>query len=134
MSLELHKDALRFAEFWAPTLGKGVWEAWIEKQEGPRQAHHVMADIQPFVSNTGAQINSRTGWRDHLARTGCVEVTARDFPKASEYRNPCARPIETAGRKEGIKLALDKLSVYKRPKAEVRAILENVANANRRRR
>lgn len=134
MTRQMHDEALRFAEFWGPTLGKGVWEAWLEKQQGPGQAHQVMPDLQPFVANTGAQIHSRRQWREHLARTGTVEVTARDFSKPSEYRNPVSRKIEAAGRKEGLKLALDKITKFNRPKSEVRALLENVARMNKGRR
>jgi hypothetical protein len=129
---KLAADFLTFCRHWAPTLGKGVWEAWLEKQAwegGP--THHVMPDIQPFVANTGARIESRAQWNEHLKRTGCVEMSAKDLPKPSEYLNPVTRKIDAAGRKEGLKLALDKIAHYKRPKSEVRALLENVVKANR---
>ena len=122
---------LDFCRFWAPTLGKGVWEAWQAKNEHV-QAHHVMPDLQPFVANTGVLIESRSQWNEHLKRTGCVELTQADLKRPHEYVNPVTRKIEEAGRKEALKLALDKITKYRRPKSEVRAILENVANANRR--
>lgn len=127
----LNDPFLVFLRQWAPTLGKGVWEAWLAKQQGEQQAHHVMPDIQPFMANTGVYIESRAQWNEHLKRTGTVEVSARDLPAPSEYRNPVTRKIDSAGRKEGLKLALDKIAHYKRPKSEVRALLENVVKANR---
>lgn len=123
---------LTFCRHWAPTIGKGVWEAWLAKQEEQGSAHYVMPDLQPFMSNTGQFIESRAQWNEHLKRTGTVEMSARDFGRPTEYRNPVARKIEAAGRKEGLKIALDKITRYGRPKSEVRAILENVVRANRR--
>lgn len=128
---EIAKDFLAFSRFWAPTLGKGVWEAWLAKHE-QRQAHMVMPDFEPFVDNTGTYIKGREHWREHLKRNNLVELTHRDMPKPEEYRNPVTRKIDSAGRKEGIKLALDKIAKYKRPTSEVRALLDNVVRANRR--
>jgi hypothetical protein len=126
------RDFLDFCRFWAPTLGKGVWGAWLEKKE-QREAHMVMPDLQPFMSNTGVMIESRSQWKEHLKRTGSVELSKGDLKQAHEYVNPVTRKIEQAGRKEALKLALDKITHYKRPKSEVRVLLENVANANRKR-
>jgi hypothetical protein len=124
---------LDFCRFWSPSLGKGVWEAWLAKQKMESHTHLVMTDIQPFMANTGEYIESRSQWKEHLKRTGCVELTKADLKQAHEYVNPVTRKIEKAGRTEALKLALDKITKYKRPKSEVRALLENVANANRRR-
>jgi len=132
VSLELHQAALAFAAHWGPTLGKGVWEAWLEKQEGPREAHHVMPDIQPFVANTGVRIESRAQWNEHLKRTNSVELSRADLKHPSEVRMPHTKGVEAAGRKEAVKLALDKITKYGRPRSEVRALLDNVVRANRR--
>lgn len=124
-------DFLAFSRFWAPTLGKGVWEAWLAKQER-RQSSLVMPDFEPFVDNTGTLIKGRQHWREHLKKNNLVELSHSDLPDPRNYRNPVTRKIDPAGRKEGIKLALDKIVKYKRPTHEVRAILENVVKANRR--
>ena len=45
----------------------------------PRDGHYVIPDIEPFKSNDGAVIRSRSHWRDHLKATGAVEMGHSDI-------------------------------------------------------
>lgn len=126
------QDFMTFALHWLPTEGKNIWPLWLAKHGAESQVHHVMPDFEPFMDTTGTHIKGRAHWRDHLKRTNGVELSHSDIPKAHEYKNPSARPIEQAGRKEALKLAMDKITKYKRPASEVRALMDNVVKANRR--
>lgn len=100
----------------------------------PKADYHVMPDFEPFVDNTGTHITGRAHYREHLKSRNAVELGHSDFPKdPSQWRNPVSKPVPALGRKEALKLAYDKIVKYKRPRAEVRAYLDNVIAAHKRR-
>lgn len=103
-------------------------EVGLDYQPLPKADYYVMPDFQPFVDNTGTHITGRAHYREHLASRGAVEMGHSDFPKdPSKWVNPSARNnVPSAGRKEALKLAYDKMVKFKRPKSEVRALLDNV--------
>jgi hypothetical protein len=41
--------------------------------------HHVMPDLEPFTANTGAHIEGRRQWREHLKASGCHELGHADI-------------------------------------------------------
>lgn len=48
---------------------------------------HVMGDVQPFKANDGTVIEGRRQWREHLQRTGGVELGVSDIKKQTEVWN-----------------------------------------------
>lgn len=48
---------------------------------------HVQDDLKEFRSPDGALITSRTKWREHLKRTGTVEMSHSDIKAGTEKWN-----------------------------------------------
>jgi hypothetical protein len=47
-------------------------------------APEVMPDFQPFISNDGVVIHGRRQWREHVNRTGAIEMGVSDIKKGTE--------------------------------------------------
>lgn len=101
----------------------------------PKADFHVMPDLEPWRDTSGTYITGRAHWREHLKRTNTTEYGVEELRKIdpASYRHPHSRPVEELGRKEALKLAYDKIRKYRRPKGEVRALLDNVMAAHKRR-
>lgn len=52
--------------------------------EPPPEVHHVMPDIEPFKANTGAFIEGRRQWREHLKERNCDELGHSDIKARGE--------------------------------------------------
>ncbi len=46
--------------------------------------HHIMPDIEPFTANTGAYIEGRRQWREHLKEKNCEELGHADVKERGE--------------------------------------------------
>lgn len=57
----------------------------IEKEVS--RLHYVQPDIADFRSADGAHISGRSHWREHLKRTGAVEMGHSDIKAATESWN-----------------------------------------------
>lgn len=57
-------------------------QAYEYGQQPETETHHVMADIEPFMSPDGVYITSRSQWREHLKRTGSIEMGHADIKAA----------------------------------------------------
>lgn len=61
--------------------------AYEAGQEPVSDAHHVMPDIEPFMSPDGKYITGRAAWRAHLKATDSVEMGHSDVKAAQQVWN-----------------------------------------------
>ena len=89
----------RFMEMWAPSCGVDeAFSCWLMKEQ-EREAPYVIPDIEPFKDTSGKYITGRKSWREHLVRTGTIELGHSDLKRQTElhearkdaYRS---RPVE----------------------------------------
>ena len=74
----------QFMDLWAPSVGvEDAFHSWGIKEEQQESAY-VMPDIEPFRATSGRYISGRSAWREHLARTGNVEMGHADLKRATE--------------------------------------------------
>lgn len=74
----------QFMDFWAGSVGtEEAFMSWREKTR-PHESAYIAPDIQPFVSSSGARISGRAAWREHLNRSGAVEMGASDLKAQTE--------------------------------------------------
>lgn len=56
---------------------------WIKVEDESRsEFHHVIPDLQEFRNTDGTMIGGRSQWREHLKRTGSVEMGHSDMKAA----------------------------------------------------
>src|SRR5437879_12635207 len=68
------------------------------------ELHYVQDDIAEFQSTDGARIRGRTQWREHLKRTGSVEMGHSDMKAAERQwkkkREACKERVQRPGAQE----------------------------------
>ena len=75
----------------------------------PRSSHHVIPDIQPFKSNDGTVIKSRSHWRSHLKATGSIEMGHSDvkYAQAEHAKKKAAQQERLAKAAQYVKTSSD---------------------------
>lgn len=107
---------------------------WIPLEREVSSTHYVQPDIAEFRSPDGAHITGRAQWREHLKRTGTVEMGHADLKDAQrawkKRKRDFAESIKDA-HKHGVKPAEvpqqhEEIRDYQRSRlnAEVRNRLE----------
>ena len=74
----------QFMSTWAPSVGiEEAFRCWRLKDDEQRAAY-VMPDIEPFRDTSGQYITGRSAWREHLKRTGTIELGHADLKTQAE--------------------------------------------------
>ena len=58
---------------------------WVPIEDSaPIELHYVQDDIPEFRTSSGRQVRGRAEWREHLARTGTIELGRSDIQRSEE--------------------------------------------------